>query len=272
LSVFPVTTRLEDIVMNKKIAPYRQKWEPNFPKVILNSPMGEAAKHPRYIEAKYGDLEAALTLATDLISQEAMTKLAGIIGNKKPLLIPVHAEEAVSINRIPLAYAIAIGLEFDLPIEFNIVQSAKVNRTGSDGFSRLAFPPPFDGKPSINAPYAIIFDDTLTQGGTLANLRGYLTQFGCETLAATTLTGKNYSSVLAISNETLITLGEKYHELEHWWVDYFSYGFDCLTESEAKYILNSKKNSDEIRNRILAERQKGIIGKDDGIIQATKFR
>jgi hypothetical protein len=36
--------------------------------------------------------------------------------------------------------------------------------------------------------------------------------------------------------------------------------------SETKYVLNSKKNVDEIRNRILAERQKGIIGKDDGII------
>lgn len=252
--------------MTHPIAPYREKWQPNFPKVILNAASGKASKHPSYFSAKNGDLEATLNLATDLINQSAITELSKIIDGRKPLLIPVHAEEAISINRIPLAYAIAIGAEFDLQIEFNIVQSAKVNRTGADGFTRLAFPPPFDGTPSLAAQCAIIFDDTLTQGGTLANLRGYIAQFGIETLGATTLTGKNYSSVLAISAETLTNLREKYHELEHWWINYFGYGFDCLTESEAKYILNSKKNADEIRNRILTERQKGIIAKNDGVI------
>jgi predicted amidophosphoribosyltransferase len=54
----------------------------------------------------------------------------------------------------------------------------------------LAFPPPFKGIPSQSAQYAIILDDTLTQGGTLANLRGYTAQFGIKTLVATTLTGK----------------------------------------------------------------------------------
>ncbi|MEN9849280.1 MAG: hypothetical protein RL368_2020, partial [Pseudomonadota bacterium] len=69
-------------------------------------------------------------------------------------------------------------------------RQAKVNRTGSNGFTRLAFPPPFKGIPSQSAQYAIILDDTLTQGGTLANLRGYTAQFGIKTLVATTLTGK----------------------------------------------------------------------------------
>ncbi|MEI6708829.1 MAG: hypothetical protein WCK96_17030 [Methylococcales bacterium] len=252
--------------MINPIAPYRQAWQKDFPKVILNAALGDASKHSSYLAAKSGDLEAALMLATDLISEEAIAKLADVIGDKKPLLIPVHAEEAISINRIPLAYAIAIGSEFNLPIEFNIVQSAKVSRTGSDGFSRLAFPPPFSGIPSNPAQHAIIFDDTLTQGGTLASLRGYIAQFEIETIAATTLTGKNYSSVLAISDETLATLREKYHELEHWWINYFGYGFNCLTESEARYLIYSKKNVDAIRDRIIAERQKGIIGEDDYVI------
>jgi hypothetical protein len=134
-----------------------------------------------------------------------------------------------------------------------------VTRTGADGFSRLAFPPPFAGKPSQSANYAILFDDTLTQGGTLANLRGYIQQFGVETLAATTLTGKNYSSVLAITSQTLTTLREKYHELEHWWTNFFGYGFDSLTESEARYLIGSKKDADFIRNRIIAERQTGVF-------------
>lgn len=251
---------------NPPVAFYREEWPKDFPKVILNAPVGEAARHPDYYAAKSGDLEAAIRLTSDLINKEAIAKLAVIINTKKPLLIPVHAEEAISINQIPLAYAIAIGLEFDLPIEFNIVQAARVNRTGSSGFTRLAFPPPFAGTPSNVSEYAIIFDDTLTQGGTLANLCGYVAQFGIETIAATTLTGKNYSSVLAITDETLILLRDKYHELEQWWINSFGYGFTKLTESEAKYILNTKKNADEIRDRILAEKQEGFDGKNDSYI------
>lgn len=249
--------------MNNPIAPYRQEWQKDFPKVILNAPLGDAAKHPDYQAAKSGDFTAATRLVSDLISKDALAKLADVIAEKKPLLIPVHAEEAISVNQIPLAYAVAIGLEFNLPIEFNIVQSAKVSRTGSDGFARLAFPPPFAGFPSQEAKHAIIFDDTLTQGGTLANLRGYVSQFGIETLAATTLTGKNYSSVLAITAATLEELKGKYHELEQWWVSYFGYGFASLTESEARYIINSKADADAIRNRIIAEKQKGFDGAND---------
>lgn len=214
----------------------RVDWPKYFPKVILNTPLGKAAEHPDYMAAKSGDLKAAIRLTTDLINKEA--------------------------------YAIAVGLEFDLPIEFNIVQAARVSRTGSSGFTRLAFPPPFAGTPSNNeATYAIIFDDTLTQGGTLANLRGYVAQFDIETIAATTLTGKNYSSVLAITDETLKLLRDKYNELEKWWISAFGYGFTKLTESEAKYILNTKKNADEIRDRILAEKQEGFDGKNDSYIQ-----
>lgn len=109
------------------------------------------------------------------------------------------------------------------------------------------------------ADYAIVFDDTLTQGGTLANLKEYIAQFGIETIAATTLTGKNYSSILAITAETLTLLRENYNDLEYWWISYFGYGFNCLTESEAKYIINSKKDVNAIRDRIIAERQEGFV-------------
>lgn len=245
--------------MVKPIAPYRQQWEENFPPVILQAPLGDAKKHRSYETAKSGDIKAALILASDLVNEATIQKIQTHIGNKNPLLIPVHAEEAISINRIPLAYAIVIGAKLNLQVELNIVQAAKVSRTGTDGFSRLAFPPPFSGQPSVNANYAIILDDTLTQGGTLANLRGYVGQFGMQTIAATTLTGKNYSAVLAISASTLINLRGKYHELEDWWIEFFGYGFDCLTESEARYILASKKDANAVRNKIIAEREKNFF-------------
>lgn len=243
----------------KPIAPYRQAWEEHFPPVILQAPIGSAKNHHSYEAAKAGGIEAALLLASDLVNDAAIQKIADVIGNKNPLLIPVHAEEAISINRIPLAYALVIAAKLNLSVELVIVQAAKVSRTGTDGYSRLAFPPPFAGTPSSKANDAIILDDTLTQGGTLANLKGYIGQFGINTLLATTLTGKNYSSVLAVMPETLTNLRDNYNELEPWWIDFFGYGFDCLTESEARYILNSKKDADFIRDRIITERQKGLF-------------
>lgn len=237
----------------------------------MQAAIGCAKKHPSYEAAKAGDIESALMLANnDLVNNEAVQKIAALIGDKKPLLIPVHAEEAISINRIPLAYAIVIGAKLNLDVELNIVQAAKVSRTGTDGFSRLAFPPPFSGTPSLAADYAIILDDTLTQGGTLANLKGYVGQFGMQTLVATTLTGKNYSSVLALSADTLMTLRGKYHELEPWWIEYFGYGFGCLTESEARYILKSEKDVDSLRNRIIAERQKGFFCENVGNYEISR--
>ena len=93
----------------------------------------------------------------------------------------------------------------------------------------------------------------------MENLKGYVGQFGMQTIVATTLTGKNYSSVLALSTDTPILLRGKYDELEHWWHEFFGYGFECLTESEARYILKSEKDADTIRNRIITERQKGFF-------------
>jgi len=39
--------------------------------------------------------------------------------------------------------------------------------------------------------------------------------------------------------------------LEDWWNQRFGFGFDCLTESEARYLLNTP-DVDRIRNKIIA--------------------
>lgn len=243
--------------MNNQIAPDRVAWKENFPRVMINEQLGGLKKHPEYDEAKNGNINAAIVLVSKVININAINEnLSKILLEKTPLLVPVHAEEEISINRIPLAYAIVLGRAFNLPVELNIVQSAKVSRTGvKNGFLRLAFPPPFNGSPSNVAQYAVIIDDTITQGGTLANLHGYIAKFGIETIAATTLTGKDNSSLLALTDTTLQKLRDKCNEIEEWWVDYFGYGFECLTESEAKFLVSNKENADGIRNSILKERQ-----------------
>ncbi|EQA13899.1 hypothetical protein [Glaesserella parasuis] len=48
---------------------------------------------------------------------------------------------------------------------------------------------------------------------------------------------------------------EKYGSIEHWWTEEFGYDFSKLTEWEARFILNSRKTADEVRNTIIARKQ-----------------
>ena len=50
----------------------RNKWQVNFPKVVLNAALGEASKHIYYSAAKSGDLDAALLMLEDLINPDAI--------------------------------------------------------------------------------------------------------------------------------------------------------------------------------------------------------
>ena len=54
-------------------------------------------------------------------------------------------------------------------------------------------------------------------------------------------------------DETLLQELRKIHgtELESWWQETFSHTFDCLTQSEARYLSRSP-DADTIRNRVIA--------------------
>lgn len=94
-------------------------------------------------------------------------------------------------------------------------------------------------------------DDFVGQGGTLANLRGYLMQGGGRVLGATTLTGRADSAKLALQPGTVAALREKHgDQIENWWQGVFGYRFDCLTESEARYLVRVE-NVDAIRARLI---------------------
>jgi hypothetical protein len=51
------------------------------------------------------------------------------------------------------------------------------------------------------------------------------------------------------------TIRDKHgNELETWWQKQFGYGFDCLTQSEAR-TLERSPDADTIRSRMVAARQ-----------------
>ncbi|CAD7530569.1 hypothetical protein KBAH04_17990 [Aeromonas hydrophila] len=230
----------------------RSPWGKDFPEVILHGRLADATGHPDYAAAKGGDDAAARRLVSDVLSPDAIKQLKKVIGNREAIALGVHAEEAVSRNAIPQAMADVLGKVLGIEVSVDIVQAAKVGRTAQNGFGRLANQPSFDGVVRTDKPY-LIMDDTLTQGGTLANLKGYIENRGGEVLAATALTGKQYSAKIAIDSSTLEQLRDQYDGtgLEAWWHNRFGYGFDSLTESEGRYLLRAK-DADKVRDRVTA--------------------
>ena len=228
----------------------RTPWGKDFPEVILHGRLADATSHPDYEAAKGGDDAAARRLVHDVLSPDAIGQLRKVIGKREAIALGVHAEEAVSRNAIPSAMADILGEVLGIEVDLDIMQSAKVGRTAQDGFGRLANQPGFDGPVRNDKPY-LIMDDTLTQGGTLANLKGYIENRGGEVLAATALTGKQYSAKIAIDSSTIKQLRDQYDGtgLEAWWHNKFGYGFDSLTESEGRYLLRAK-DADKIRDRV----------------------
>lgn len=222
----------------------RAAWPPEFPDVVIHSPESVVKKHLAYDAAKAGDVEAAIELINDTISDDAIESLIDIGNAWSPVLISVHAEERVGVNAIPEVMADYLGQILGWSVESDVVQANVVNHTGASGFSRLARQAFFSG--SVRREVYVIVDDFIGQGGTIANLRGHIHQQGGIVLCATTLTGKPHSALLHQSQDRLIELRSKHGQLEEWWKERFGFGFECLTASETRYLINTA-TSEKIR-------------------------
>lgn len=165
----------------------------------------------------------------------------------------MHAIEDQDINRIPAAFAEFLSDRLGLDVATDIIQANVVSHTGATGWRRMASPPIFDGPIEPGRLYLMV-DDFVGQGGTLTNLRGFLSAGGGIVAGAVTLTGKGYSARITLDPATLQRLRQKHgSELESWWQENFGYGLDRLTESEARYLLRAE-DVDTIRARILEAR------------------
>lgn len=233
--------------------PFRCPWH-QFPDVVLHSPESMVKQHSAYSLAKSGDLDAANDLVEDTLSENALLQIQSIVGEKCPYLVSAHAVERSGVNAIPEALADEVGERLCWPVDSSIVQTNIVGHTGASGFARLARQALFSGPVEVGADYFLV-DDFIGQGGTLANLRGYLEHMGGRVLGATSLTGKPYSAKIAVEMQQLADLRSKHGKnLEMWWEDRFGHAFDCLTQSEARYLSNTP-DADTIRNRIAAQEQ-----------------
>jgi DNA repair protein RadC/GNAT superfamily N-acetyltransferase len=233
----------------------RSKGWSGFPEALIGSTLGSSTRHPDYRAAKAGDTDAAWRVVRDIMPDETIERVRSMLGGRKPVVVPVHAQEAAGRNKLPVALARLLADRLGLEVATDIVQASAVHRGGKDGFYRLANQPQFDG-PVAAGDYLLV-DDTLTQGGTIAQLAEHIEQGGGRVAGVVALTGKQYSARIGLTDGTLAEIRQKHADLEPWWREQFGYGFDGLTESEARYILVSGQSSDAIRNRVTAARLEG---------------
>jgi hypothetical protein len=76
-------------------------------------------------------------------------------------------------------------------------------------------------------------------------------------IGGTVLTGKPYSAMLSSDEQQIVHLLEKHGpDLETWWINHFGFGYDCLTRSEARYLLNTP-TPQRIRDQITQASETG---------------
>ena len=166
-----------------------------------------------------------------------------------------HAIERDGVNAIPEVLADILAAHLGWRVDRSVVQTNIVAHTGADGFSRLARQARFEGSITPGESY-FLADDFVGQGGTLANLRSLIVGQGGMVVGASVLTGKAFSAIVSLSEETLANLRTKHgNELEQWWLETFGFSYECLTESEARYLINTP-TADRVRDRIVAAFQK----------------
>jgi hypothetical protein len=200
----------------QSLKPDRVPWS-SFSDVVLHAPVPAVKNHAEYWAAKSGNVEAAAHLVRATMSPQILDVIAAKAIPAKAVLVSVHAVEEFGTNAIPEAFARAISETCGhLDVDDSIVQINIVSHTGASGFDRLARQALFDGTVQAGRSYVIV-DAVVGQGGTIANLRGFISKRGGDVILAVTLTGKPHSVRLAPDPNRIHTLRRKHGtQLEDW--------------------------------------------------------
>ena len=241
--------------------PPRTVWR-DFPDAVLLAAETETKQRSEYAAAKSGDVVAAAKLVDALVGETGIAALHAMIdamvddSDGRPVLVSAHAYERDGFNAIPAALAKLLSERLGASFDTTVVQTNIVCHTGADGYGRLARQARFEGDIDMGREYVLV-DDFIGQGGTFANLRGWVENQGGKVIGAVGLTGKPYSAKLNPTKEQLHELKQKHgRDFEKWWREHFGHAFDCLTQSEARYLARSP-DVDTIRNRLAAAVREG---------------
>lgn len=234
-------------MVNKYI---RTAWG-DFPKIKVFYPSGtlRKASESLYLEAKGGNVISAYKLLTEyILTSDDILDFASLVLSQRPILVPVLAQEHLGKNRIPAVFAEILGGQLGLEVCDDIVQTVKANHTNASAYERIVRQVIFDGHVEQSRKY-VILDDTVSMGGTLAALKGYIESNGGEVILGATLTGYQDISLVPLE-KTLHYIRNKHPELSEWWQNEFGFPIEYLTQGELGHF--KKPNSlDEIRSRLI---------------------
>lgn len=248
LSKFGKWYSLEQSLPNQK--EIRTAWG-DFPPVISNGKLRDLSNEPEYQEAKSGNFEQSVKLVDKLIKDETVQHIKEIIGDNKPIIVPILSEEASGKNRIPQAYAYALANELNLQVTDEIFQSNTAKRTGKGIYHRYVSPPEFSGNVQAGQAYFIV-DDTLSVGGTIATLKGYIENNGGKVIGSAVMTAYEQKTSISISQNMLKSIEQK-DGLNEYWREEFGFGLDKLTQQEAGHL--KKPTLEQIQQNIQEARQ-----------------
>lgn len=212
----------------------RTPFPPDFPLVVVAAalPLKDVISSPPFVAGKNGDAVAAARLAKQYITNEVRERIRLSLRGHNPIVLTISS----AINKVPFALADRIGFDFGLDIDENIYQLAGRRRSNASMFRRLWSRKKYGGLIVPGRSY-IIVDDVLTQGGTLADLRGYVEGEGGKVVGAVVLTAGRGSHLLRISESTLRRLRERAGILEDVWQENFGFRFESLTNSEGRALV-----------------------------------
>lgn len=226
----------------------RSAWPPDFPDVIAHGVHG-IKNEPGWALAKVGDGAAALQLVGRIARREAAEQLRTALKGRDALLLPVRQLEQTAENRIPGSFAAWLAARLDLAVAGDIVRVNRTMRTSASALQRLVRRAAYDGKVEVGRAYVIV-DDVVTQGGTVADLRGYIEGRGGRVLAVTALQAPGANARLRLADGRVAELRDRLGDgAEAWWRERFGHGWDGLTDSEARQLLRFGSGA-ELRDRL----------------------
>jgi hypothetical protein len=262
-------------------------WPENFPPVMRfvdrdfkndgDFPLGLVKQEPDYYAAKnLGDREAAARLVEKFLARDVNVKQLALLKAKFPdaVIVPVHAVEGKSTNRIPMLLAAYIAKQTGIESNYSIVKQTRTHNTGSNAWHRLAFRADFDGNVQPGRRH-ILIDDVFAYGGTLNELRLFIEKRGGTVVQTAALTLGHNGNIIALQPETRDILLYKFKEnrlvsfLKDKEINLYDGNYRNLTEPEACLIGNTHNlvegpvALDAARNRIIAARRERIVRMGD---------
>jgi orotate phosphoribosyltransferase len=207
---------------------YRVPWG-EFPDVVIHTNVPTLRGHPAYQQAKLGDPDSGLQLASALV-KPAKVKL------DFDVIVPVVQTDARKHNSIPAAAAFILADRLNKQLVDNVFQTNEVSHTAASSSGRLLGQPSFAGVVPPGAR-VLILDDVVTLGSTLANLRGWIEHCGATVVASTCLAA-GFGATTLIPPASIREELDRLHPSHHQLANLLGFDSSCWTNRESRFLLS----------------------------------